>query len=630
MATIKFKRGSGVPIGLTAYEAAWDTSLGRFFIHNGSTATWIGARIDDSITLGGAGVCAYYLPTQLAVKTYVDNQVAGGAVSSINGITGAVNFYAGSGLSISSSSSLKGITYTNTGVLSIDGSTGAITNVARTNTTNSFSALQTLSQGLVVSGGMTLADTLRLRGSITDPGGKIELWNEDNTFKFTLQPEATTSKDGLFQFGGADGFVVAADSDGATSGWIVKANGAGASPTWINPAAVGFSAYQSDRTDRLLIADASGGTYYLDLSGGKTGYQLHYSSNNITWNETSSRFTAPNFVATNGLTAGNITFTGTLSGNVVSGITGTVNQITVSGNTGSVTLSLPSAITVPGSLTTTTTLSVGTDLTVTGNLTVNGTTTTVNSTTVTVQDPIIAIGGVTGNAAPPNGDTKDRGIVFQWNNGSAGQTGFFGFDQSTQRFTFLPQSVTVSGEVVSGNAGNAEFAGVLAPQGTLTLTGVSAANATITLAGATVAASTSITNNAFDTVLTSSTGTGRLSLLDSTFKGTVVPTTLTAARTYTLPNHSGVVAAPTDLGTLNFVLTSQGSTAQPIWVNPATGLTANNANNILTVSDTSDAVCFVTFVNTGTNGMQSLKYNPGFTYNAVTNYLEVNIDGGAY
>ena len=43
------------------------------------------------------------------------------------------------------------------------------------------------------------------------------------------------------------------------------------------------------------------------------------------------------------------------------------------------------------------------DLTVTGNLTINGTTTTVNSTTMTVDDPIITLGGDT---APPSDDNK--------------------------------------------------------------------------------------------------------------------------------------------------------------------------------------------------------------------------------
>jgi hypothetical protein len=95
MATIKFRRGSGQPTGLTAYEPAWDTTNNRFFVNNGATALWVGAKIENDSALGGAGSSAFVVPTQLAVKTYVDNQVAGGAVTSVNGTTGAVSIFSG-------------------------------------------------------------------------------------------------------------------------------------------------------------------------------------------------------------------------------------------------------------------------------------------------------------------------------------------------------------------------------------------------------------------------------------------------------------------------------------------------------------------------------------------------------
>jgi len=88
------------------------------------------------------------------------------------------------------------------------------------------------------------------------------------------------------------------------------------------------------------------------------------------------------------------------------------------------------------------------DLTVTGNLTVNGTTTTVNSTVTTIDDPIITVGGDT---APASNDGKDRGVEFRYYDGSA-KIGFFGFDRSTQEFSFLT-SATNSSEVLSGTDG---------------------------------------------------------------------------------------------------------------------------------------------------------------------------------
>ena len=86
-------------------------------------------------------------------------------------------------------------------------------------------------------------------------------------------------------------------------------------------------------------------------------------------------------------------------------------------------------------------------LSITGNLTVNGTTTTVNSTTLTVEDPIIVLGSGT----PTADDDKDRGISFNWHNGVAAKTGFFGFDDSTGKFTFVPDA-TISSEVVTNGA----------------------------------------------------------------------------------------------------------------------------------------------------------------------------------
>jgi len=93
------------------------------------------------------------------------------------------------------------------------------------------------------------------------------------------------------------------------------------------------------------------------------------------------------------------------------------------------------------------------DLTVTGDLTVNGTTTTVNSTTTTVDDPIFTVGG---DSAPGSDDNKDRGIEFRYHDGSQARIGFFGFDDSTGKFTFIP-SATNTSEVFSGSKGNIDI-----------------------------------------------------------------------------------------------------------------------------------------------------------------------------
>jgi len=96
---------------------------------------------------------------------------------------------------------------------------------------------------------------------------------------------------------------------------------------------------------------------------------------------------------------------------------------------------------------------VNDNLTVTGDLTVNGTTTTVNSTTLTVDDPIITLGG---DSAPASDDNKDRGVEFRYHTGSAAKVGFFGFDDDTGKFTFIPDA-TNNSEVFSGSVGNVAF-----------------------------------------------------------------------------------------------------------------------------------------------------------------------------
>lgn len=87
------------------------------------------------------------------------------------------------------------------------------------------------------------------------------------------------------------------------------------------------------------------------------------------------------------------------------------------------------------------------DVSIARNFIVNGTTTTVNSTTLTVADPIIVLG----SGSPSTDDNKDRGISFNYYDGTA-KTGFFGFDDSAGKFTFIPNA-TITSEVVTGTVG---------------------------------------------------------------------------------------------------------------------------------------------------------------------------------
>lgn len=107
-----------------------------------------------------------------------------------------------------------------------------------------------------------------------------------------------------------------------------------------------------------------------------------------------------------------------------------------------------SKLQVTGDIASTTVTTSG-NVIVGGNLTVNGTTITATSTTLTIVDPIITLGGET---PPTTDDHKDRGVEFRWHNGTVAKVGFFGFDNSSGKFTFIPDATNTS-EVFSGTAG---------------------------------------------------------------------------------------------------------------------------------------------------------------------------------
>jgi len=112
---------------------------------------------------------------------------------------------------------------------------------------------------------------------------------------------------------------------------------------------------------------------------------------------------------------------------------------------------------------------------ISGNLQVDGTTTTTNSTTVTIDDPVFTIGG---DAAPSSDDNKDRGIEFRYHTGSAAKVGFFGYDDSTGRLTYIPDA-TNSSEVFSGTKGDIDVSKVYTSNiGAFTLDGKLTAGST--------------------------------------------------------------------------------------------------------------------------------------------------------
>jgi hypothetical protein len=253
-------------------------------------------------------------------------------------------------------------------------------------------------------------------------------------------------------------------------------------------------------------------------------------------------------------------------------------------------------------------------VTINGNLTVAGTTTTVNTTNLDVQDKNITLGK--GNASDAGAD--GAGITADATSAKTLQ-----YDNTNTAWTSSENMNIATGKTYKVNGTN-----VL----TATALGSLVVGSSLTSVG----------------TITSGTWTG--SVIGMAYGGS--GKNLTAV-------NGGIVYSDADsfeilgAGTTGYVLTSQGAAA-PLWVNATdantvstfvkrdasgnfsagtitaalTG-TASNATAV-TMASSSDTTSYLAFVETNSATSQGLKYNTSLLYNATTNYLDANIDGGTY
>lgn len=219
---------------------------------------------------------------------------------------------------------------------------------------------------------------------------------------------------------------------------ITGANTASANVT-VNLNLLGIQNLTDPNTDKLMFwRDSVNYVDWLDLGSG-----LSISGTTITNTGVLSNIAGTGITVSSA--TGNVTIT---NSGVISLAAGT--GISLSATNGSnCSISIGQAVSTTSNVTFNNITASG-NLTVTGTLIVNGTTTTVNSTITTLDDPIITLGGDT---APASDDNKDRGVEYRWHNGTAAKVGFFGFDDSTGYFTFIPDA-TNSSEVFSGTPGD--------------------------------------------------------------------------------------------------------------------------------------------------------------------------------
>lgn len=341
------------------------------------------------------------------------------------------------------------------------------------------------------------------------------------------------------------------------------------------------------------------------------------------------------------LTASNtLTFTGTDSSSVSFGAGGTVaytsNKLNsfastssselatvISDETGSGALvfaTSPTLVTPNIGVASGTSLQTTGDITVGGNLIVNGTTTTVNSTTVTVDDPIFTLGG---DSAPASDDNRDRGIEFRWHDGASAKLGFFGFDDSTGKLTFIPDATNTS-EVFSGTKGEIDatvdwsnisnkpdpvitLGGDLS--GSVTLTDLASGTLTATIAANSVELGTDTTGNYVNDITA----------------GSYIIKTGTAGEGWS----PSIAVDATDANTASKVVArdASGNFSAGTITASLTGTASLATNFDVEADDTTNATHYLVFVG-GATGSQRPNSDTDLYYNPSTNTLTAGVISG--
>lgn len=334
MATIKIKRTTGPtpPSGLTFGELAFVQGITSLYVTNNlGTSLRIGAEVDASTSLGTSD---NKLPTQNAVKQYVDNALAGVGTNVFNqiGIVGqdgltadstsdTLNFVAGNGINLTTTAATDTVTFALSNSVTIANDltvTGNLTVNGSTVTVNANTlAVDDPIIYLGLSGGLPITQS---DGS-KDRGFALNYWNGSNgvtgfvgydvsAAKYIFASDATissevvsaptfapvhakefyvnnnaTSATGLithslastnrtWTFKDYDGVVLTPATEG-TNNYILKSTSA--QPVWIDPTAAGFTAFAATK-----LASAVTISLGSDLSGSAS----FDGSGNITINAT--------------------------------------------------------------------------------------------------------------------------------------------------------------------------------------------------------------------------------------------------------------------------------------------------------------------------------------------------------
>ena len=448
-----------VPAGLTFGELAYSDLNGKLFAGKADgTSLWIGAEVTGGSIANNS---AYMVPTQSAVKGYVDGLVGGGSVvNSLNATGGAVTI-TGDGGAISNVQVGKDNTITArlastsvTGVASFNSNTFAVTSgqvtikpqgITNGNLQNS-SVTVSVGTGLGGGGAVALGDSITLTNigvvslngltgarSLTGDGGAISGVGND---KITARV-ASTSLTGVAYFSSSNFDVdgnglVTVKNGGITNGNLQNS----AVTVSAGPGLDGGGTVQLGSTITINnngVRSFNGATGAVTFSVTGDSGALIGSGNGISTSTITARVATASLTGVASFNGNNFNI-GT-SGNVEIKAGGVSNNnlafssVTVDAG-GSSTLNLGNTLTLTGGAQNnivfsnsgnTVTATLANDVTISGNLTVNGTVVTANVDTFTVEDSLIMLG--TGNS----GNSLDLGFYAQYTPTGIGKqfTGLF-------------------------------------------------------------------------------------------------------------------------------------------------------------------------------------------------------------
>jgi len=415
------------PNDLSDGEFAFAHGNDKLFIgSNGdNTAVWVGAEILDEDTFTSDSDTS--LATQQSIKAYVDSAIGASAgVVSIEGLNGAIDLDANTGITLSTSGG-DTITFSGTdattsakGVASFSSDNFAVASGAVTIKDGGVANAELANSSLTVTAGDGLATTsasISLGGSAT-----LSVNVDDTTLEIAtdaLQVKALGIDTAQLAADAVDGTKIAdesIDSEHYVDGSIDNIHLANSSVT--------ITAGDGLATTSASISLGSSATLSVNVDDST----IEINSDSLRVKDggiTNAKLANSSFVISDG--AGN---TSDISlGNTLT-LQGTTNEVSVVESAGTVTIGLPD------------------DVTIAGNLTVNGTVTTIDTNNLVVEDSLIKL--ARGNTGANSVDIGFYGVYDP--SGTDLYTGFMwdADDQKYRLFDSLQDEPTTTVDVDTG------------------------------------------------------------------------------------------------------------------------------------------------------------------------------------